>query len=248
MSCKWDGPNRPRLIPNRHRDDCTGETCPGCQPCTKPHCRLCSVAHHDGTCPECMAATRADLHEIGTHCDALPDEVEHRGIHGEAMMLLGPAADPEARGHLEASIRCGRVPADYLDHADHERHPLFVLGTWLMVWQDALDHDEEQPTVTIAHAIDYLDRQMTYMGGFAHVPFEDFARDLRQCTAHLRAVLHDQNQGDRAGVGCFQCGRDLERLLGKQGFDDHWTCQGCHRRYTVAEYNFALRAALEASA
>lgn len=245
MTCQWNGKNNPRTIPGRHAEPCPSDTCPGCQPCNAPHCRLCGVAHHQGTCAECMASTRVALHEIATLCDALPDEVKHRGVTGEAMMLLGPSADPEARGHLEASIACGRVPQDWLEHADNERHPLYVLGTWLMIWQDALEHDD-QAAVTIEHAVEYLDRQLTYMGGYEHVPFEDFTADLRRCSNHLRAVLHDQNQGDRAGVGCFECGRDLERLLGKQGFDDYWTCQGCHRRYTVAEYNFALRAALEA--
>lgn len=247
MTCKFDGRERPRVIVSRHSEECYSETCAGCLPCDQPHCRVCGIAHGDGACPECLAATRDDLRAIGVLCDALPAEVEHRGIDGEAMVLLGPAADPEARGHLEASVLAGRVPADYLDVADDERHPLSVTGTWLMVWQDALEHDDEAE-VTVAHAIDYLDRQLTYMAGFEHAPFEDFARDVRQCRAHLEAVLHDQERGVRANVPCFECGADLERQLGKTGFDDHWTCRGrCRRRYTIAEYNFALRASLEAA-
>ena len=61
-----------------------------------------------------MAETREALHDIARMCDALPAEVEHRGVEGEAMFLLGPAADPEARGHLEASVAAGRVSPDYL--------------------------------------------------------------------------------------------------------------------------------------
>lgn len=178
---------------------------------------------------------------------SLAEEVEHRGINGEAMVLLGPAVDPEQLGHVQASIAAGRLPADYLDHADHELHPLFVLGTWDMTYRDALDHDEGD-TVTIASAIDYLDRQLTYAAGFEHVPFEDMAADLTACQRHLMAVLHDQEHGIRANVPCFDCGAELVRRLGRDGFEDHWTCRGaCGRQYTIAEYNFALRASLEAA-
>lgn len=131
------------------------------------------------------------------------------------------------------------------DKLDPMLHPLYCLAYWDGVWRDALEHDEPNERLTVATATDYLDRQLTYMAGFEHVPFEDFARDLRKCRAHLESVLHDQNQGDRANVGCFECGADIERRLGKQGFEDFWTCVKCRQRYTVAEYNFALRAKLE---
>lgn len=249
MNCRFVARDQPRIIPGRHAEDAhphaAEANCRGCLPCTEPHCRICGMTHIDGTCAECMAETREALHDIARMCDALPKEVEARGINGEAMMLLGPCADPEARGHLEASVLAGRVPADYLDNADHESHPRFVIGSYDMIWRDALEHDEDERW-TFARGVDYLDRQLTYMGSFPHVPFEDFARDLRRCRAHLEAVLHDSPHGDLAGVGCFDCGGDLERKLTTTGLDDHWTCRICKRRYTYAEYNFALRARLEA--
>lgn len=246
MSCKWNGRKQPRVLPARHDDDCRNETCAGCLACVEPHCRVCGIAHGLGACPECVGAARDDLHNIGRLCDSLPEEVAHRGVNGEAMVLLGPAADPEARGHLEASVLAGRVSEDYLDVADGERHPKFVVATWDVVWRDALEHDEAEGW-TLAVGIDYLDRQLTYMASFEHVPFEDFATQVRDCRAHLESVLHDQNQGDRANVGCFECGGDLERKLSKAGFEDVWTCGRCKRKYTPAEYNFALRAKLESA-
>lgn len=247
--CKYAGRERPRMLTGRHEDHCDSLTCPGCLPCPEAHCRVCGHTHTNGTCAECLAETRAALRGIGTRCGSLRFEVEHRGVHGEAMMLLGPAADPEARGHLEASIAAGRVPADYLDHADHELHPLYVLGTWDMIWRDALEHDEPAERLTVADAVDYLDRQMSYMSGYEHAPFEQFAANVRDCHTHLAGVLHDEERGVRANVPCFDCGGDLERQLGKGGFEDHWTCRRakCRRRYTIAEYNFALRASLEAA-
>lgn len=246
MNCRFVASTEPRVIPGRHDDDCAGDECRGCQPCLEPHCRVCGRTHADGTCAECLAEARSDLHAIALRCGALPAEVLHRGIHSEAMMLLGPAADPEAWGHMTASVKVGRLPADYLANADGEHHPEFVLGTWDMCWRAELEHDELQHRGTIAEYVDYLDRQMTYMAGYELAPFEDFARALRQCLAHIEKVLHDQRQGDRANVGCFECGGDLERrLTNNQGFEDFWTCRGCRRRYTQAEYNFALRAKLE---
>ena len=260
-ACKWAGRGNPRVLGNRHDEDCRGGECPGCLPCTEPHCRVCGYTHHEGTCAECMAETRTNLREIARMCGALPTEVAHRGINGEAMMLLGPVADVERRQHTEASYLAGRLPEGWINaaHGKHcpilvnepcvgcagdETHPLTILLTWQLVWRDALEHDEA-PDAELATAVDYLDRQMTYMGGYPHVPFEDFARDLRRCETHLASVLHDQDRGVLANVPCFDCGADIERKLGKQGFDDHWTCLGCKRRYTISEYNFALRASLE---
>lgn len=222
-TCRWTSSTTPRVLPGRHGDECPDDTCRGCLPCPDVHCRVCRRAHSFGTCAECMAETRSTLREIGRMCDALPEEVEARGIEGEAMMLLGPIADPEARGHLEASVAAGRVPADYLESADHELHPLFVLGGWEMVWRDALEQDDaERPT--FAQVVDYLDRTMAIMGGHEFVPFEDFARDLRACAGRLESVLHDGEQVEK-GAPCPECGKPLVMRWGKLAKDDRWVCQ-----------------------
>jgi hypothetical protein len=197
--------------------------------------------HADGCCAECLAETRDALREIARLCDALPEEVEHRGVHSEAMMLLGPTADPEAVGHVEASIAAGRLPADWLDVADHELHPLFVLGSWDMVVRDALEHDEPADRLTVATAVDYLDRQLTYLGGYEHVPFEDLARDLRRCRAHVEQVLHDGEQVEH-GAPCLTCKRPVTRSMGDDG-EYHYRCERCRRDLTANEYRLAVRAA-----
>lgn len=239
--CRWNGTGQPRTIGGRHDAECTNDACRGCQVCTEPHCRVCGRAHADGTCPECLAEARDDLRSIGALCNSLPEEVEHRGINGEAMTLLGPAADPEARGHLEASILAGRVPSDYLDAADGEQHPLFVLGTWDMVWRDALEHGESDVRLTIITAVDYLDRQLTYMAGYEHAPFEDFARDLRKCRAHLESVLHDGEQVD-TGAPCLNDGVRQVREYGTLAVADGWRCPKCKTFSTEAQYRLAVRA------
>lgn len=185
-----------------------------------------------------MAETRETLREVARLCDALPDEVEHRGVEGEAMMLLGPAADPERRGHLEASVAAGRVPEDYLEAADHELHPLFVLGSWDGLWREHLEHDEPTTRLTVSSAVDYLDRQLTYMAGEPLIPFEDFARDLRKCRAHLEAVLHDGAQVER-GAPCPECNKPLTFTWAERVADDRWVChnKGCKvTGYTTSQY------------
>lgn len=244
MSCRFVASDQPRAITGRHVEDCLDDQCSGCQPCLDAHCRVCHLAHIEGTCPECMTETREALHEIARMCGALPDEVEHRGTNGEAMFLLGPVADPEARGHLEASVAAGRVSPDYLAEAIGENHPLWVLGTWDMVWRDALEHDGTE-LVTIVTAADYLDRTMTYMSGYPHVPFEEFARDLRKCAGHLAAVLHDGEQIEK-GAPCLTCKRPVTLTTTDKGVTSH--CDRCNRTLTANEYRLAVHAAFIAHA
>lgn len=215
----------------------SGCECKGCLPCAHSHCRICRLAHAAGTCPECMAGVRESLRDIGRMCDALPEEVETRGVDGEAMMLLGPAADPEARGHLQASVNVGRVPEDYLEEADGELHPLFVLGTWDMLVRDVLEHDESTERLTVELAIDYLDRQLTYLGGFEELPFEDLARDLRSCVRHMESVLHDGEQVE-TGAPCMTCRVPLHLVRDEP--EDHWVCPRCKQRSTDDQYRFAV--------
>lgn len=239
LACKFGGRNEPRIVPGRHGDECEGEQCSGCQPCEESHCRACRRTHADQTCAECLAATRDDLREIGRLCDALPAEVEHRGVNGEAMMLLGPAANPEAWGHREASARSGRISADYLEDARDEQHPLFVLGSWEMVYREHF----EQPTdlaATLPRLIDYLDRQLHVVAAEPLIPFEDFAREVRGCRGHLEDVLRDGVQRD-TGAPCIDCGVPLVREWGKLVAADGWRCPRCKEFYTEDQYRFAVQ-------
>ena len=276
-ACKWNGRGNPRTLPGRHGPECPetapgadlpASECPGCLPCPERHCAVCARVHADGACPECIAATRDDLAAIRLMCGALPAEVEHRGVNGEAMMLLGPSADMEARQYVEASYLVGRLPEGWIETShgrycptlrnepclgcgkdgeprpDGEKHPLNVLGTWEMVYRDQFDIPSDLK-VTVERAAAFLGRVLHRAAECEDVPFGDFARDVRGCRGHLEAVMHDQAQGDVANIGCFECGARLERKVTPAGLDDAWTCQRCRRRYTHPEYLFALRAALE---
>lgn len=238
MTCKWDGAERPRILLGRHDTGCAGEECRGCQPCPWPHCRICAHNHAEHTCPECLADTRDTLGEIQRMADALPAEVEHRGIDSEAMNLLGPVADPESVGHMQASVNVGRIPADWLEVADNELHPLLVLGTWMEAYLEAFDHGDPS-RITVASAASYLDRNLVYASTFADVPFEDFAKNLRDCRTHMERVLHDGEQVE-TGAPCMTCQRPLRRVFAgdelpwehrdgskPRANEDVWACGRC---------------------
>lgn len=248
MICKFNGRGEPRTLPGRHETDCAGETCEGCLPCVEPHCVICRRAHADVTCAECVAATRDDLRTIAELCGALPAEAAHRGVNGEAMMLLAPSADPEAWRNRAMSAMRGRVDAAYLEDCRDEQHPTWVLGSWEQAWRDHLD----QPTdlaATLPRLVDYLDRQMHVMAETEEVPFEDFARDLRGCRGHLEDVLHDGNQ-DETGAPCPACrdkGDESPRPLllersdkDPTGASDRWVCRRCKAWWSEADYRLRV--------
>lgn len=216
------------------------------------HCRVCGVAHSSGTCPECVSEVRDNLTDIVRMCESLWAEAIHRGVNSEAMVLLGPTVDPEAREHWEASVLAGRIlPPEcdahdlddvrrWLETADDERHPLLVLGTWAMRYRDAFEHDEPTNRVNVFTEAAYLDRHLTEAGGYEWTPFEDFARDVRRSVAHLEVVLHDGEQRDE-GAPCLRCHQPLTRVWAYGGGEDGWECRHCRERSTEAQYRFAVK-------
>jgi hypothetical protein len=247
MSCKWNGSDQPRVLANRHEHGCPEDDCAGCLPCPWAHCRVCGKEHAENTCPACLADVRSDIGEILRMTRALPAEVEHRGIESEAMNLLGPVADPEAIGHMRASVRVGRIPADWLEIADNDLHPLLVLGTWMEAYIEAFEHSEPA-RITIESAASYLDRNLSYASTFADVPFEDFGRNVRECRAYVERVLHDGEQVE-TGAPCMTCKKPLLRIYAGAELpwkhrdqsrplagEDCWACAACRDWRTVSEY------------
>jgi hypothetical protein len=238
MTCLWVASDQPRAVRGRHLDECADDECRGCQPCPGPHCRVCGKEHAEHACPACLADTRDTLAEIRRLCAGLPTEVIHRGVESEAMNLLAPVADPEQTGHVRASVTVGRLPADWLEAADNELHPLLVLGTWAEAYVEAFDHDEPG-RITVDGAASYLDRNLAYAGAEPDVPFEDFARDLRSCRVHIERVLHDGEQRE-TGAPCMTCRVPLELVRGER--EDRWRCPRCKQESTDAQYRFAVMA------
>ena len=248
MNCRFVASDQPRVVIGRHATDCVGGECESCLPCRELHCCICQRSHVErNTCTDCLNAAREDLKAIADLCHALPAEAVEKGVQSEAMMLLGPVANPEAWRNHAASALFGRVDDAYLEDCrsskhvsdvDDEMHPLWVLGTWEQVWRDFLDHQTEEP-FTLAGGYAYLDMQIGYMSEQVDPPFDEFARELRACRGHLEDVLRDGIREER-GAPCVQCERPMVRT------EDHWECRRCHRRVTEAEYRFAVGAAYRA--
>lgn len=237
--------------------------CNGCLPCPRAHCIVCGFRHVDNrTCPECVGEARDLLDDIVEHAgdhehadgrtsNMLLAQAIHTGLRSEAMNLAGPAANPDAYRQ--------RRRHGYRNHPDDvlgEDHPLWTVAKWALLVADHYAHTRTT-IVTVTSAADYLKRNLTDLAQDHDFAFDDLAGDLTRCATHLKVVLGDSDQGDRAGVGCFDCGAALARKLrdrkrggpddDRGGFEDTWTCtrQACGRRYTYSEYNFALRAHLE---
>jgi hypothetical protein len=196
---------------------------------------VCGKAHAKAACTNCLDAARSDLQAIGDLCASLPAEAVEKGVQSEAMMLLGPSSDPEAWRNRATSAMVGRLDASYLEDCRDELHPLWVLGTWEQVWRDHLDHYSIAPiTVTSAHA--YLDMQIGYMAEQVEPAFDEFARELRGCRAHLENVLHDGVREERSQVPCVDCETRLVKIYAEREDGDHWNCPHCRRTYTDQEY------------
>ena len=265
-SCRFVSTTDPRVISGRHQDPCRCDDRElGCLECDQTHCVVCSKEHARAACVTCLEAARSDLQAIGDLCLGLPAEAAQKGVQSEAMMLLGPVADPEAwrqtamsavRGWLCKCIQrrqlCpslfGKTCPDeaYLDDnlEQDETHPLFVLAGWEQVWRDYLDHPTDEP-VSIQSAARYLDMQMGYMSERLERPFDDFARDLRTCRAHLEDVLRDGIREERSQVPCVECETRLTRVYGDKESDDRWLCPRCRRTYSDEEYARAQHFHLE---
>jgi hypothetical protein len=285
--CIDAGEQHPRIIPGRHRDDCPSQqpapvvpkgqhvevtitVCTGCLPCTRRHCDVCGRRHVrvDFTCPTCLAEIREHMARIVELCGAPLLEQALLGttdpIESEAVALLGPVAHQEAWYHRRESALAGRIPADFLEVARDERHPLFVLGTWELAWREWLDHDTDA-RVTIGGAVRYLGSQLAYMASQPDVPLDQLHGDLKGCVGYLEGVL---SAGDQRPATCPKCGGKLVLVHDKkhedQGwddarvvegekaekYDDRWVCQAkdCGQEWTDAAYRAKILAVREAKA
>jgi len=241
MTCRFVSTTEPRVVAGRHTTPCACDDRElGCLPCPETHCIICGKTHAKAACTACLDAARSDLKAIMDLCLSLPAEAVEKGVQSEAMMLLGPSSDPEAWRNRATSAMVGRLDASYLEDCRDELHPLWVLGTWEQVWRDHLDHSSIAP-VTVASAHAYLDMQIGYMSEQVEPAFDEFARELRGCRAHLENVLHDGIREER-GAPCVQCEKPMVRV------GDDWHCRTCHRVATEAEYRFAVGVAYRAHA
>ena len=245
--CRWIASDQPRGVIGEHYDDCVGEGCRGCWPCLHGHCLICRREHNTTAepqvCASCVGTVREDIELIVDMHDRLQGEAinagargdgddEERILGGDAMVMLAmPYRDQNGQGgaHIGDDDRSHESPADPVP-------PLLTLATWEDAYRDHLGH-EQAGSATIGDAAGYLDRQLSHIAQVADVPFEDFARDVRQCRGRLEDVLHDGVRVE-SGAPCPKCGRSLVREWGKTEAFDRWKCpsRDCGTWYLDSEY------------
>lgn len=253
--CRFISSTEPRVISGRHASPCVCDDREiGCLPCLEQHCVCCGKAHAKAACVECLEAARADLAAIWTLAASLPAEAVEKGVRSEAMVLSGPAADPEAWQNYAMSAVRGRLckciqrrqlcpslwgktcpDAAYVDDNRDEQHPLFVLGGWEQIWRDYLDHHTEAP-VTLHGAYSYIDLQIAYMAEQIEPAFDELAKELKGCRSYLENVLQEGVREQRSQVPCVDCETRLIKVYAEKEPDDWWSCPRCQRTYTEQEY------------
>ena len=261
-----------------HRPECTDRSCGGCVPCERDdagnptsHClaRKTCTGHldhaHPITCPACIGKTREDLAAIRRAHGLMMDEALEAGVNSEAANLAGPAADPESMAWRKIARKAEIIDnTDDYDHfervmlaefgEDVDLHPLSTLGRWDFM----LREDYGQPTtlrVTVDRTVAYLNG---LLGRFAQDDQQDwplFVTEVRDCRAHLEAVLHDSRVPEQ-GAPCPACptpepgadGRPRKnpRLVKRYadhdttGASDSWRCPRDHS-HTWGEADYRLR-------
>lgn len=251
-TCRYNGLDRPRLIRNRHSDDCADDTCRGCLECTESHCLVCGIEHLVGVCPGCVGDAREDLAEIIRMCDDLPAEVVERGVDSDAFDLAGPVADVEAYGHRTMSALMGRTDASWLSTADDLAHPLWALGTAELRGREALGLPEPDGRVTVKAAGAWLDGRLSILAACSDHDWDEMRRDLSACRRYMERVLHDGEQVE-TGAPCMACHLRLLRVWrgGELPWEhrdgshpiaseDGWACRRCREWHTEDRYRLAV--------
>jgi hypothetical protein len=235
-TCHYDA-ERGWLTPE-HLRDCDDRECAGCRPCPKSHCDLLGrcpnhVEQAAGifTCPSCIGKVKRTVRKIvdvyalvevdtwvrGLDLGPLLEEAAESGIEGEAFNLIGPAADPDQYAEQRRRLGVHYQRQGWCDWPRHERfhpndphHPYAVLGRWDMAMRESYGPQTDL-FVTVASAADYLTGPM--LEKFAHTSeFEEFARDVATCLAHLESVLNDTREPEK-GAPCRRCPRPGPRLV-----------------------------------
>lgn len=160
-----------------------------------------------------------------------------------------PCGDEKCKHTTCARLRGMRVCPDFLawvDNADDERHPLWVLGSWDMLVAEHLGH-KRTLRVTVPTAAAYLDSNLTDLARYEDFAFDELAREVRSCLVHVEdalALTPHVTKGAPCPV-CYREGRPakpLERTYAPGRTDDshdEWACprDECGQTWTAEEYD-----------
>lgn len=135
--------------------------------------------------------------------------------------------------------------SEWLEYADDEQHPLWVLGAWDIMVTGHLGHHRTN-RVTLAGATSYITANLTDLARDPDFPFDELAKEINDCKTHVEEVMgvapHQQK-----GVPCptcYEAGRPAKPLIRKFNLTqpddrrDSWIClrAGCDEEMTLDDY------------
>lgn len=219
---------------------------------------LCNLTTHAAI--EHPTLTALDL--AGPVADPISYDYRRRWVLGGALCECVTCPDLQPRPHGPACEKCAHQTCkrirweptcpglvDWLDNADDERHPLWVLGTWDMLVTEHLGHNRTN-RVTVPSAAAYLTANLTDLSRDPDIGFDELARELRTCRDHVETVLAVAPYVHR-GAPCPMCGRaNLEKDHGATEDEDRWACprKHCEASYTERDYRDKVEAVYVAHA
>lgn len=163
----------------------------------------------------------------------------------------GPMCDKwKGCEHLTCRRRSGRATcpdlAAWLDQADDEQHPLWVLGWWDMAVAEHFGHTRTM-RVTVESAVGYLSANLTDLARHDDFGFDELAREVEDCRDHVEDVLSVAPRRQK-GAPCPVChasGRKAKELVREYAENepndalDLWACPTavCGQTWTIDEYD-----------
>jgi hypothetical protein len=223
---------------------------------------LCGFAPHVATATGVTSVT-AVANLVGPVPEHSTHHARHEWALGGALCQCGPDRCPdtwpepegpecedwEDCGHYTCRRHTGRptCPAlvEWLELADDEKHPLWVLGAWDMLAAEHLGHTRTL-RVTVPSAAAYLDANLTDLARLIDFGFDDLAREVAATVAHVEGILLlalREDEGAPCPI-CFAQGRRARPLVrhfnefDTSGLSDRWRCPVaiCAQEWTMVEY------------
>lgn len=230
-------------------------------------CKRAEIPASHATCPSCVNRTRGDLHAIVNGYRQLPSvlrmwptrspgtgeggsrNAETPVMGGDAMVLL--AYGSEAAQAAVTRARLEQLPTPIREPSVESPHDppsiLFELERWEASFRQEQHVQAAVTRPTIGTVAAYLHDTLGWAAQHS-TQFTGFTVDLEDLRSHIDRAVGDIDRPEVATAPCLGegCGGKLIREWGPKGLDDEWACRKCRRRYTLAQYWQAVRAAAEA--
>jgi hypothetical protein len=163
---------------------------------------------------------------------------------GDAMVMLGPSADPEAWSYRQLSAALGRTePHGIYENDADPQPPLLVLATWEDCIRKELGTETDRKA-TIEDAAKFLASSIDWCldidaaGDVNFIAIDDMAADIAKVRKRLEVVLHAGEQRDVSRVTCTHCDHAprLVKTWARLASADAYHCPSCRTPYDWGQF------------